>query len=456
MESSVWLENAQQFGVVRAGKVYRKAFGPHPELEIGVVKETDEAALIYFSKRFDMFEQKVSELETDMAAAENKGSYLNKILHLKETLPAANALGDFLPLLERLDVLEASLRTSIADNRKRNMEHKQAMVAEMEGMIDETDFKALSARLREIRLNWIKTGPVAPDDTEQLTARYEKINAHFYEQRRQYIETRAAQIEERTALYQGIMARLHELKAPGVHPGHIMKTINILTQEWKVVGNIPKEQYEEMKEIFKDEKREIIRIVKKIFRDKEKAAAKAGGDARPRQLTQEEIEQLKNFNLKKALLEEAKGVLEKGDFRGAYPKVKEMQAAWHNVGPIPKTKIFINKDFLYICDRISEFSFLNKMLYQANPYYYRLAPKELAQAKINIMRDIIRKEENDIDLFTQQIREKERSGADMQSQDNKALIGRVNSQGRRLSVKKEILNELRDELEAPVQSAALS
>ena len=145
-----------------------------------------------------------------------------------------------------------------------------------------------------------------------------------------------------------------------------------------------------------------------------------------------------------------KGVLEKGDFRGAYPKVKEMQAAWHNVGPIPKTKVSINKDLLYICDRISEFSFLNKMLYQANPYYYRLAPRDLTNAKINIMRDIIRKEENDIEVFTLQIREKEKSGADMHSQDNKALVGRVNSQGRRLAVKKEILDELRTELNEQV------
>jgi hypothetical protein len=446
METHAWLDNAKRYGVIRAGKVYRNAFSTYPELEIGVVKDADDTALIYFSKRFDMLSQKVEDLETDMAAADNKGSYLNKILHLKETLPQANALGDFQPLLDRLDVLEESLRGSISDNRKRNYEHKLQMVVEMEGMVDETDFKALSTRLREIRLNWIKTGPVPVEDTDALTERYEAINSHFYEQRREYIETRAAQIEERTAKYNAIIAKQLELQAPGLNPGHIMKTINTLSQDWKEVGNVPKEQYEELKERFKADKRDIIRMVKRAFREKERKALKPGENVKPRQLSPEEIEQLKNFNLKKALLEEAKDVLAKGDFRGAYPKVKEMQAAWHNIGPIPKTKVLINKDFLYICDRISEFSFLNKMLYQANPYYYRLAPKDLSTAKINIMRDIIRKEESDIEVFTQQLREKEASGADMYSQDNKALVGRVNSQGRRLAVKREILNELRTEL----------
>jgi len=452
MENSTSLAQARLYGEVRQGNVYRKAFGQYPELEIGVVKDTEEAALVYFVRRFDLLTQKVAELESDMAEAENKGSYLNKILHMKETLPKANALGDFMPLLDRLDALEDSLRSSISDNRRRNLEHKQQMVEEMESLVDETDFKALSTRLREIRLNWIKTGPVPNDESSELNDRYEKINAHFFEQRRQYIEQRAAQIEERTAKYNSILERQRELRNPELHPGHIMKTINILSQEWKEVGNIPKEQYEELKERFKADKKDILRVVKRSFKNKGRVPGKPGEPLKPRQLTPEEIEQLKNFNAKKVLLEEAKAVLAKGDFRGAYPKVKEMQAAWHNIGQTPKSKAFINKEFLYICDRISEFSFLNKMLYQANPYYFRLSPRDLTNAKINIMRDIIRKEENDIEVFSQQIRDKEASGADMHSQDNKALVGRVNSQSRRLAVKKEILNELRSELNEQMAS----
>ncbi len=446
METPTLVAQARQFGEARNGKVYRKAFAQFPEREIGVVKDTDEAALSYFVRRFELLAQKVAELEADMGSAENKGSYLNKILHLRDTLPEANALGDFVPLLDKLQALEESLRSSITENRKRNLEHKLAMVEEMEGLVDETDFKSLSTRLREIRLNWIKTGPVPNEDAETLNERYDKINAHFYEQRRQYIEMRAVQIEERTAQYNAILAKQLELKTPEaqLHPGQIMKTLNVLSQEWKDVGNIPKEQYEELKAKFKADKKEVLRLVKRLA--KNKRTGKPGDPLKPRQLTPEEIEQLKNFKIKQTLLEEAKGILEKGDFRGAYPKVKEMQAAWHNVGPTPKTKAFINKEFLYICDRISEFSFLNKMLYQANPYYFRLSPRDLVNAKINIMRDIIRKEENDIEVFTAQIKEKEASGADMYSQDNKALVGRVNSQTRRLAVKKEILNELRTEL----------
>ena len=454
MENSALLEKARQYGVVRDGKVYRKPFGAYPEREVGVVKDTDEAALTYFVHRFELLGQKVDELEKDMSAAENKGSYLNKILHLKETLPQANALGDLTPLLLRLDELEGTLRNSITDNRRRNLEHKLQMVEEMEGLVDDTDYKALSTRLREIRLNWIKTGPVPNEETEALNNRYEGINAHFYEQRRQYIEQRAVQIEERTAKYNSIMERQRELTKPDLHPGHIMKTINALSQEWKEVGNIPKEQYEELKEKFKAEKKDLLRVVKRAF-NKKMAGGKPGEPPRPRQLTPEELEQIKNFNLKKTLLDEAKAVLDKGDFRGAYPKVKEMQAAWHNIGQTPKTKAFINKEFLYICDRISEFSFLNKMLYQANPYYFRLAPKDLTNAKINIMRDIIRKEENDIDVFSQQVRDKEAGGADMYSQENKALVGRVNSQGRRLAVKKEILNELRTQLAEQMSAGIL-
>ena len=237
-----------------------------------------------------------------------------------------------------------------------------------------------------------------------------------------------------------IIERQRELNAPDVHPGHIIKTLQQLALEWREVGQLPKEAYESRKAEFKDNKRELMRLIKRILKNKP-----AGPKAAPRPLTPEEIEQLKNFDIKKDQLVAAKALLDSGDFRGAYPKVKEMQAAWHSIGPIPKSKTYINKDFIYICDRISEFSYLNKMLYQSNNYYFKLSSRDLIQAKINIMKDIIRKEDTDIEAFDKQLDEMITSSPDPESQEIRALRGRINSQFRRLTVKKEILNELKTE-----------
>jgi hypothetical protein len=82
MKTSTSKELATQ-GYIANGKVYLNAFLQQPAKEIGLVKETEEAALAYFSKRFDTLTAKVHALIAELEAAENKGSYLNKIVHEK-------------------------------------------------------------------------------------------------------------------------------------------------------------------------------------------------------------------------------------------------------------------------------------------------------------------------------------------------------------------------------------
>lgn len=437
------IDQALKFGVIRDGKVYRKAFRTYPELEIGFVRDSDEAALEYFAKRFDQIKAKVLQLLADMEEAENKGSYLNKIMHERESLSQATALGDFGPIIDLLSEKEAWLKETISQNRSRNLESKTAMLEEMEALKESVDYKARAERIRDIRANWIKTGPVSPEHSPEIEQRYSDVMNYFYEQRREYLEMRNAEIVERLARLDSIMERQKELLAPNTHPGHVIKTLQQLSNEWREAGNVPKEEYEPRKEAFKELKGKLIGNAKRALRNKDRVP---GQPYVPRPLTPEEIEQNKNFVLKKALLDEAKAILEKADFRGAYQKVKEMQATWHNIGPISKTKIFINKDFTYVCDRISEFSYLNKMLYQSNPYYFRLSPKDLANSKLAILKDIIRKEENDVANFERELAIMVPPGTEPQSQEARALKGRVNSQVRRLGVKKEILNEIKTEL----------
>ena len=435
-------ETGAAYGEVRDGKVYRKAFRDYPEREIGIVKDDAATALAYFARRFEVLKAKVEQLLADMEAAENKGSYLNKIVHERQTLPEANALGDIGPLLDLLEEKEAALRENVTGNRAKNLEAKRNMLTEMETLKAEEDERAQAIRIRELRMSWIKTGPVAPEHQPEIETRYQELMQYYYEKRKAYIEVRNAMIEKRIAIIDNLLERQRELFAPETHPGHIIKTLQQLANEWKETGQIPKVEYDERKERFREVKRELMNVAKRAFR----AHKKAEESREPRPLTPEEIEQLKNFNAKKALVEQAKEILEKGDFRGAYPKVKEMQAAWHNIGPTPKAKAYINKDFTYFCDRISEFSYLNKMLYQSDPYYFRKTPRELCNAKINIMRDIIRKEESDIQQLQAQLDAILPNNAPAETVEARAMVGRYNSQNRRLNVKKEILAEFKVQL----------
>jgi hypothetical protein len=147
----------------------------YPDRQIGEVKQSVEASVKYFRDRFDTARQKVDELYKLVEEAQNKGSYLMKLLHLRQYLIEFDGLGDYPALLDRLDVLEADLRTTIVHNRGRNLEIKRALLQEAEALADSTEWKETSEKFKELKAKWIKTGAVDKEYEEEVEARFDGI-----------------------------------------------------------------------------------------------------------------------------------------------------------------------------------------------------------------------------------------------------------------------------------------
>jgi hypothetical protein len=75
------------------------AFMGYPDRQIGEVKQSVEASVKYFRDRFETAIQKVDELYKLVEEAQNKGSYLMKLLHLRQYLIEFDGLGDYPALL---------------------------------------------------------------------------------------------------------------------------------------------------------------------------------------------------------------------------------------------------------------------------------------------------------------------------------------------------------------------
>ena len=71
---------SNKFGFCRDGKVFINPYLSFPEREIGFVRNSEEEALAYFVKRFDLALSKVKGLSAEIEAAQNKGSFLTKVL----------------------------------------------------------------------------------------------------------------------------------------------------------------------------------------------------------------------------------------------------------------------------------------------------------------------------------------------------------------------------------------
>src|SRR5690606_14744008 len=85
----------EEHGYIKDGKVFLKGYLDYPDRQIGEVKRTEQDAIDYFKNRYTIAESKVSQLEQEVETAQNKGSYLTKLLQLRKKLLGFDAIGDF-------------------------------------------------------------------------------------------------------------------------------------------------------------------------------------------------------------------------------------------------------------------------------------------------------------------------------------------------------------------------
>jgi len=95
------------FGYIKDGKVFLKGFLGGEDREIGEVKGDEPSTLRYFEGRFAQLQEKVAQLKAAIQENQNKGSFLMKLIHLKESLYQSDALGDFVSLIAELEGQEA-------------------------------------------------------------------------------------------------------------------------------------------------------------------------------------------------------------------------------------------------------------------------------------------------------------------------------------------------------------
>ena len=84
------------FGFIKEGKIYQSAWGENEDREIGEVRdENNNKSIQFFQERFADLESKVRDVTDKIDSTDNKGSFLMKLVHLREHLPQHDGLGDY-------------------------------------------------------------------------------------------------------------------------------------------------------------------------------------------------------------------------------------------------------------------------------------------------------------------------------------------------------------------------
>ncbi|MEM8965146.1 MAG: DUF349 domain-containing protein [Bacteroidota bacterium] len=480
------------YGFIQDGKIYRNAFLEYPSREIGEVRESEASTIKYFEDRFTMAENKVTQLEQSVEESENKGSYLMKLIHMRESLAKFDALGEYLQLYERLDVIEGKLREIIAQNRIKNLEIKRALIAEAEPFEFSSDWKEATEQLKEIKGKWIKTGAVDDEYQEEIEGRFNEILDNFFQRRKEFFEERKRMVFERVKRYRDINNELYQLLR---HPDkqEAREKAKELQAAWREVGKVPSFHYSKL---FRNHKS----LTGKIFRsdsygggyqsrggyDRQGGYGQSrGGYDRPRGgydrqgggydrgggyggrssygggggyrdnrggdrygSQQNYVSPEEAMTRKKELISKAEDLIGK-DQVNTMEEVKQLRLAWKQSGRISREKaIELTEKFNYTCEKALETNFLERLVTNRDPDFSHLNVAEQLQQKISLLNNLIARDDEEL-IRSKAENQHLLNSRDTRnfSEDDRRAAGRLRSQIRKLQVKKELLEELQNSLD---------
>lgn len=237
------------FGKINEDKIILNRWGNQPEREIGRVRDGDEdASTHYFVQKFEELEKKISDLEQEIEQSQNKGSFLMKLLHLKDQLATHDGLGDYAALLDRLERHESLLKDIIEKNRQRNTEIKAGLLEEIKAAAEKINWKEATEEIHDIKNRWIKTGNAKEGEQEELDAEFWGIMEQFFEKKKRFYEDKKLLGEKRKRDYEELIKKADILD--NLHGKERFDAVKSLKEDWQAIGNIPKEEYAPLLNLF--------------------------------------------------------------------------------------------------------------------------------------------------------------------------------------------------------------
>lgn len=408
-----------QYGYVKDGKVFLKAYREFEDREIGDVREDEEKSLQYFLNKFILAQNKVEDLVKAVSTAQNKGSYLMKLVHLKDYLAQYKAIGDFESLFVSLEKVEDDLNGVIADNREKNLAQKEEIVAKANSIKGSVDWKDATEKFKELQRRWVKIGRAEDLEEDRVTSEFKKAVDYFFGRRNDFYETKKLVFQDRIKIYEDIIAKAAKLIE---HPDIELASarFNDLHAQWKKVGNIQRDKLIELWKSFKDYSDQFY---EKYNQKKKKKAPKNDFQA--------------NYKAKEDLLKEAERLLTI-DLESAIEKAKLLQKDFKNIGPSPQAKDISDK-FWLTCDFIFETSYLTKVLEKKYADYNDKEESEKIRLKKSVLKELIKRDQDELDLFEENAAKFTSSG---KNKINNVIDSRYRNQKRKLTAKEMILERV--------------
>ena len=409
-----------KYAYIKDGKVFLKGYLDMPDRQIGEVKRTEEEAFAYFVNRYQIAENKVNQLETEITEAQNKGSFLTKLTQLRKRLLSFDGIGDFMPLLEKLDTQETFLRSLIVDNQANNLIIKQDLLEEVRTATISTEWQKVADELQEIKTRWIRTGPVEKEHQEETENTFRDLLDGFFMKRKSFYEEQNRVINERIDKYEALVQTAFQLHRMGDFDKAFAE-LKRVQQEWKLIGEIPPKK---LKQMFKTFKKSTTTFYEKYCRFKGIQPPKPRLDPR--------------IEMQMKMVEEVESLSKQKDIFAAADRTKVLLNDWKNIKvPSHIADRTLSDRFRHAADKIFELSYLMKVISRKYPTFDYLSESQQNLAKFREMENIVRRSKGELQMLIESF-----DAVPRNYENDKIMQSNISTQKRKLGMKEFILNEL--------------
>ncbi|MDA0194376.1 MAG: DUF349 domain-containing protein [Bacteroidetes bacterium] len=412
------------FGYILDNKIHLDGILNLPDRIIGEVKESEDDSLTYFTNRFDDVQSKVDQLESDIDSADNKGSYLMKLIHLREKLKKHDGLGDYASLFSKLDQLESGLQELVAVNRLKNAEIKTALLKEFEDFEQVKDWRVATEKILSIKERWLKTGAADKEKNEAFEKHFTSNLQNFFDRKKEYLDEKRKVIEIRLNKMRSLIDRAKKIN-PDDPQLNLKEEARQLKKEWFAIGLVPQ--------------RDKLFLEKDFNRKISQLSRNRNSQPRDPQTSSEDLE--KNLIKKQELLRQALAI-GNDETEGAFQQLKQLQLEWQQIGLIPQLHYKeLTEQFKTICEKASEKRSLEQLAQNKDEHYAEKNNREKTRYRIVLLKDLLKRDEKDLQAFANNMDKFNRD-----QNFNKIMSNKLVDQKRKILVKRQILVELKNSL----------
>lgn len=384
------------FGFIKDSKVFQKGWGGNADREIGEVRDGDtEKSVQFFQERFADLEKKIKEVTEKIDSTENKGSFLMKLVHLKEHLPQHDGLGDYPALHDQIIKYENLVRDIIQKNRVRNTEIKTALLEEGKQIVEIINWKEATEKVNDLKSRWIKTGSAEEDKNDELEELFWGLIKEFFDRKKQFFEDKQKLTEHRIRQYEELVQESKKLA--DLHGQERFNKVKELKERWKETGGIPAEFYKPLNTEFnKNLKGKSFRP---SFDFSEILQKLQGIKAGKQEFNKQELDQIK-----KSLFQH----------KGRNPDKQKC---------------------LDLIQLLNERAFVIKLTQKRFPDFSKLESEKKKSIRKSIITDLISRDQEDLKIY-------EENSANFSSIDgkmNKMVENKIRSQKRKIEIKSKLL-----------------